>query len=859
MKYLALLMGVCFFFFPFYAFSKVIHRVDITGHKTISETAVKAQLKTKKGRPLRETEVIKDVRRLYEMKYFDRISVRSKTRRGKLIVVFKVEEKPRISSITYKGNSALSQKKLEELSELKMYEFLNVKKLQKGMASIKKGYEEKGYFLPLISHQIKNRKNENKIDLIINIQEGKKALIQRVRFIGNHNMSDQMIKSFLLNKEKNFLSFITNAGVYKEENLHRDQQLVRFLYMEQGYMEAKVEEPQVTLSPSKDGIYISFSISEGKKFQVGQIDFSGDLIFSKLELRKLLSLKTGEVFKYSFLQKDLTALQIKYGDEGYAFANFIPRFAPQDQNIHLLFDIQKGEKVSINQINISGNSVTRDRVLRREMNFFEGDTYKASSILSARRSIQRLGYIESVEILNDPIDSNKVNLEVSVKEREMLGQIQAGPSYSTSTGLALNGEFSRENIFGLGVTMAVKANIITTLGAFETATPPPPKDNNQGAAPPSPKDSQKQSSYTPATFLSFQYIEPRLMDSDWYFGGNVFIEDTQATQCLVDSKFRGEPSGVSIQWSQKLKNIWDCVKNSGDSKIDKGDFNARAYLRPYFSEKTGVDLTFGRWLAGTSKVVAKLGVEYQLLSSKEQGIIEGFRLQEHSGVRNILGGSFEYDNRDDRLFPTKGLFSNISLDHIHKWRDSNHLIRFDGMISGYVSTQTLLSFLPLSYTPPPIMNFLSRVIWKNKLQYGRIQSLNQKSVPVDLLYLLGGPQSLRGYPYYSVGKSITVKGFKDPFPYGGSQQFLYNLEVQFPLLLKARLYGLAFFDMGYADDQLFTGWQTFFSSLRKNVGLGVMFMTPMGPIHLKLGLPLSENYKLNFQKTEFHFSMGADF
>ena len=846
MNYLFLLISGCFFFFPFYAFSKVIHRVDIAGHKTISEIAVKAQLKTKKGQSLREAEVIKDVRRLYEMKYFDRISVRSKTRRGKLIVVFKVEEKPRISSIAYKGNSALSQKKLEELSELKIYEFLNVKKLQRGMANIKKGYEEKGYFLPLISYQIKNSKNENKIDLIINIQEGKKALIQRILFIGNHNISDQAIKPFLLNKEKNFLSFITGAGIYKEENLHRDQQLVRFLYMEQGYMEVKVEEPQVTLSPSKDGIYISFSISEGKNFQVGQIDFSGDLIFSKVELRKLLSLKGGDIFRYSFLQKDLTALQMKYGDEGYAFANVIPRFAPQDRKIHLLFDIQKGEKVSINQINISGNSVTRDRILRREMNFFEGDTYNASSVSSAQRSIQRLGYIESVEILNDPIDSHKVNLEVSVKERELLGQIQGGPGYSTSTGITLNGEFSRENIFGLGITMAFQANIVTTLLAKPFETSSSSKENQESS-----------STYKPATFLNFQYIEPRLMDSDWYLGWNVFIEDTQATQCLVDSKFRGELSGDSVQGSQKLKNIWNCIKNSGDSQID-GVFDARAYLRPYFTEKTGTHITFGRWLAGTSKVVAKLGIEYQLLSSKEQSIISAFQLQENSGVRNILGGSFEYDNRDDRLFPTNGLFSNISVDHIHKWRDSNHLIRLDGMISGYISTQTLLSFLPFAYYPP-IMNFLGRVVWKNKIQYGRVQSLNRKPVPVDLLYLLGGPQSLRGYPYYSVGKSIAVQGFEEPFPYGGTQQFLYNLELQFPLLPKARLYGLAFFDMGYADDQLFASWKTFLSGLRKNVGLGVMFMTPMGPIHLKLGLPLSENYKLDLQKMEFHFSMGADF
>ena len=847
MKYFFLLISICFVILPSYAVSKAVDRVDIVGNQTIGKEAVQAQLKTKKGVRLRDSTVIKDVQRLYDMGYFDHISVRSKTRKGKLIVTFELKEKPRISSIEYKGNSALTDKKLEEFSELKKYEFLSIKKLQQGIASIKKGYEEKGYFLPLVSYQIQNKKKENKIDLIIDIQEGKKALIRRIHFIGNDNVSDRTIKSFLSSKEKNFLSFMTSSGVFTDENLNRDQQVIRFLYMERGYMEVKVDEPQVTLSPSKDGIYISFYISEGKKFKVGQIDFAGDLIFSKLELRKLLSLKAGNVFRYSFFQKDLMALQTKYGDEGYAFANVVPRFASRGQDeVHILFDIQKGEKVYINQINISGNSVTRDRVLRREMEFFEGDLYNASNILEAKKSIQRLGYIENVDVLNDPVDSKTVNLEVAVKERELLGQIQGGPGYSTATGVTFNGEFSRENIFGLGVTAAFQAKIITTIGAVKTSF----------------MEGQKPAYiYKPSTFLNFQYIEPRLMDSDWYFGWNTFIEDTQATQCLTDAEFRGEPQGkdVSVTWSQRFQYIRDCIKASGDSVVD-GSFDT-SYLRPYFTEKTGTHVTLGRWLTSTSKVIAKLGIEYQLLSAKEAGIIEEFQLRENSGVRNILGGSFEYDDRDDQMFPTNGLFTNVSLDHIYKWRDSNHVMRFEWMGSHYISTQKLLSVLPLdqSIVYSPVMEFLGRVVWKNKLQYGRVHSVNGKSIPVDLLYLLGGPHSLRGYQYYTVGKQIVVPGVEGSFPYGGTQKLLYNLELQFPILPKARLYGLFFFDMGYADDQLFANWKNLFSQLKKDVGLGVMFMTPMGPVNLKWGIPISEGYDLNIDQIQFHFSIGADF
>lgn len=843
MKYCFLLIGLCFLC-PSYAISRTIQKVDIVGNKTVSKEAVQAQLKTKKGSRFRNAAVIKDVRRLYNMGYFDHISVRSKTHKGPLTIVFEVKEKPRISSIVYKGNSALSKKELEELSELKKYEFLSVKKLQRGIANIKKKYEERGYFLPLISYRIKNQKKENNVDLIIDIHEGKKALIRRIRFIGNNNISDRAIKSFLFNKEKNFLSFITDSGVYKQENLNRDQQAIRFLYMERGYMEIKVEDPQVTFSPSKDGIYISFYISEGKQFKVGQIDFSGDLIFSKLELRKLLSLKTGDVFRYSFLQKDLEALQTKYGDEGYAFANVIPRFASQGQDeIHLLFHVQKGEKVYINRINVSGNSVTRDRVLRREIDIFEGDLYKASSILEAKKSIQRLSYIESIDILNDPVDSNKVDLEVSVKERELLGELQGGVGFSNATGLTLNGQFNRENIFGLGVTAGLQANIITTIGANALKL-----------------DKEKLSHiYRPSIFLNLQYIEPRLMDSDWYLSWNMFIEDTRVAPCLMDSG--GELKG-SVTWSQRLKYVWSCIKNSGASQVNSpvaGGIGGLSYIRPYFVEKTGTHLTFGRWLTNTSRVVSKLGVEYQLLSASQKGVVDSFQLVEHSGVRSIFGSSFDYDDRDDRMFPTSGFSSNISLDYIYKWKDSNQIIQMDWMGSYYMSTQKLLSLLPFlqSVTYSPTMDFLKHIVWKNKLQYGQIHSLNRGAVPVDLLYLLGGPHSLRGYRYYSVGRQISVDG--EMVPYGGTQKFLYNLELQFPILTKVRLYGLAFFDMGYADDRLFNNWKNFFSLLQKDVGLGVMFLTPMGPINLKWGFPISKGAKLDVQKFEFHFSVGADF
>ena len=269
---------------PLFTFSQTrqrVHRVKIVGNKMIADSAIQSQLKIKKGMIYKKSFVVEDVQKLFDMGYFSNIVVKSqKTQKG-LLITYKIEEKPRIDSIVYKGNKILSSKKLEELSLLKKYKFLNIQKLKQGIQNIKKGYQDKGYFLTEVSYKVRKTKSSDKVQLEINIQEHEKTLIKKISFVGNYNISSKKIKTFLANKERNILSFLTNSSVYTEEKLKRDMQVIRFLYMEEGYLEMKMGEPQVSLSPNKDGLYISFSISEGESFTVGQVDYAGDLIFQK--------------------------------------------------------------------------------------------------------------------------------------------------------------------------------------------------------------------------------------------------------------------------------------------------------------------------------------------------------------------------------------------------------------------------------------------------------------------------------------------------------------------------------------------------------------------------------------------------
>ena len=803
------------FLFCFQVTALMVSEVKVKGHKKISQQSILSQIQTRSGQKLLSSKVTEDIKTLYQTGYFSHISVDSyKNSRGKFIVVFKVKEKPQIRSITYKGQSHVTKDKIKEISHLKEYEFLNMTKLKTAIKDIKDHYVKKGYFLSKVTYSLKEDSKDQKVDIVILIDEGEKALIQRISFIGNKNISSERLKSFLSHKEKNIFSLFSDSGTYKKENISKDLQVIKLIYMEHGYMEAHISEPQVSFSPAKDGIYISFLIQEGEKFKVGNIDFSGDLIFSKLDLKNTLSLKRGDTFVYSNFQKDILSLQNKYGDNGYAFSNVIPRFASVDGEIHILFQIEKGKEVSINQINIVGNSKTKDKVIRREVKVHEGGTYSSSLLKESEQLIKGLGYFDDVSILSQPLQNNKVDIQVSVKERENYGEFSGGVSYRQQDekllswkNVGVNSSLHQQNIFGLGQSIRATANINLV-----------------------------------TVWINAQYIDPHIFDTDWYFSFDLFYENSEISQYLESKYLKKE----DIELTDQPYSLF-----SG---------------RPYISERRGFRLGLGYWFKDQWKLLPNIGLidismrelTQNILTGTAPQVRENFNLDQSEGFRALAGGSLEYNGKNDALFPTGGVHARFVMDYIYKFASKDkfpalNLFKFDSSFSHYVNLKRLLSDF-IGMNSLLWSGYLGHVTLKNKIQIGLIHSLGSDPfVPVDLLYLLGGPTDLRGYSLLSVGTPLTDDSFSTP--YGGTKQFVYNLELQIPILLRSRLYGLLFFDIGQADNSQIFKW----SSLKKDVGVGVSWASPMGPVHLKLGFPLGDSQKDFIKDREFHFNIGYDF
>ena len=822
------------FFFSFTIEAR-IREIRIKGNQLISKDAIRAQLKSRVNQRYQKSKVTQDVKTLFNLGYFDNIYVDlKKTSKGE-ILTYVVEEKSRVNSITYKGSQVLSEKKLEEFSELSEYEFLSIRKLKQGMKQITEALKEKGYFLAQVDYEVKPL-DKGKIDLVISIYEGQKILIQGVSIIGNKNVKSDRIKKYLASKEKNFFSFLTSGAIYSEEKIKRDGQIIRYLYMEEGFLEMNLVDTTVTIAPDQSGLYISFTVSEGEKFQVGQVEFKGDLIFSKVELRQDQKLQTGETFVYSKLQEDLTRLRALYGDKGYAYVNVIPQFSTQaPDTIHVLFDIDKGDPVYVRQINISGNTHTRDKVIRRQIPLSEGELYNATDLLKSRASIQRLGFFEDVRFLNQPVmeKEDQIDLLVSVKEREKLGELSGGIAYMSSVGIIPNAKLMQENLLGYGTSAGVDLSGVISQGQV--------------------------------LFDAF-YTDPYFLDSNWYFGAKVSAFNPGLwldRMVQVNSEYlTGEDeSQQRIVVPFDTLGVPDFIFSS-----DRSNYLRHISYRRFFSSHIGGKLSFGRIFQNKLKLLSHVGFEQIQFTHLIDPEI--FDAVEAGGFRNILGGSLDYDNRDDRLFPKNGWVSSLNLEYTHQSRRDRSSLQWTQMDiwgSYYFDLHRVVS----SFSNRWDWDYLRDIVIKNRIQYGRIRSLSENGiVPFDKLYLLGGPLNLRGFALNSVGTKrqssrLQVRNEDSTLspvyiPYGGTNQLFYNLELRFPLVKEADVYGVLFFDIGYASEDLLSQL-THLSFFRKSAGFGLFMATPLGPINVKWGFPFDVREEFGESNFEFQFNMGYDF
>lgn len=439
-----------------------VTEIEFVGLSTVSQQVALSRLESQVGRPYSSKTVREDIKRLYQSGLFSDVRADKKSSRGGVALIFKVDEKQIVGKLTLKGNKKLDDDDLITAISIQEMEPLDKAKVAQTKVAIQKLYEEKGYYLVDVDTEVVPFDEEaNQNELVIQITENKPVKIRRIRFIGNKEFSDKNLRGKIKTKEKGLFSFLSGSGKLEEEKLNVDQQLLRFFYMDNGYLKVKVYDPSITLSKDRKSIYISIPVHEGEQYKVGTVDVAGDILTTKQELLDLLTLESGEVYKKSLEIQDMQKLEEFYGDQAYAYANIIPSVEMDDETkiANVTYFVQKGPKIRVDKIIIKGNSVTRDKVIRREMKILENSFYSRSAVELSKMRLYQLGFFQEVNISTPRgSDENSVNVVVDVVEKNT-GTFSIGAGFSTLENFIFTATIQKENFFGRGWSGGVSANI----------------------------------------------------------------------------------------------------------------------------------------------------------------------------------------------------------------------------------------------------------------------------------------------------------------------------------------------------------------------------------------------------------------
>ncbi len=440
--------------------SGVIAEVRIEGNVKVEEVAIRDLLDIDVGDIYRPEAVQQAIRDIYRLGHFRDVEVLGQQDAKGVVLVFRVVEKPSIREVIFQGNEKVQIDDITEVVTIQPFTILDEAKVLANAQRIADVYLDKGYYLTEVTPDIQQL-DGNEVNVVFDIVENRKVLIKQIDIVGNAAFPDSRLKMFMSTKEAGIFPGAGKAGTFKEDQLKDDVEQLTAFYVEFGYLNVRVGDPEVTLSPDKRWVFVTIPIEEGDQYSIGEITIAGDIIFPEEELYDLITVETGEPWRRSRIMDDQQLLTDRYADEGYAFVNVVPlpTTDPERKVADIRYMIQKGSLISLDRIRITGNDTTWDKVIRREISIDEGELWRGSELKRARARIERLGYFEDVKITTPRGDEpDTLDMVIDVTEQPT-GTFQVGAGVSSIEKFVFTANVSRANFLGLGYYIAVNANL----------------------------------------------------------------------------------------------------------------------------------------------------------------------------------------------------------------------------------------------------------------------------------------------------------------------------------------------------------------------------------------------------------------
>ncbi|HTB72324.1 MAG TPA: outer membrane protein assembly factor BamA [Polyangiaceae bacterium] len=784
--------------------------IEVVGNRRVARDDVLSYLREKVGHLFKVENLTGDVHALWDSGFFEDIQVDLTTNDRGVVLRFIVRERPNIKEVTFQGNDEIEDDKLTEAIEIKPNTILSVPAVRRSVQKIKDAYAEKGYFLADVTDEIVTAR-ENEVVVKFKIVEHEPVTVRRVTFIGNEHLSDSELRDQMQTGNGGFLSF-GSGGPYRQDVFERDVLMLSALYYDKGYLSVQIGTPRVMLTPDRQGIDIAIVIHEGPRFKIRQLriyerDNEGreiEPLGGRRALRQLIHAESGDFFNRAELIKDLQAVRTLYRDAGFANVEAEPEteLDPVHEQVDIVVPIKRGPPVFIERIEVKGNTKTRDKVVRREMEIQEGQLFSETGLENSKKRITALGYFERVDVSTEQGSApDRLNINVEVAEKPT-GTFQVGAGFSSIESFIATAQVQQANLFGNGQSLALQAQVSAL-----------------------------------RQLVTLRFFEPYFLDSDW--NSSVELYDT----LYVFPNFARRSVGGSLTFGYALIQPWLRLSVTATTEWDSVDTSSTTTL-------------FGTSTPGFASVFQQLPLANLF----------------NSGRVFSLRPTITYDTRDNRLFPTSGIYLQASTELAAEAFGSqfNYLRhRFTGRF-----------YYPLGGgTGQPGSGF----VLKLNTELGLITSPDPQGVPIFQRYFLGGILDVRGFFLRSIGPRLPLTNTLDPNSapianganIGGNLEAYENLELEFPIVDKVGIRGVVFFDSGNAwntenqfcrttpapqFDHVVQPCFSFPGSigyLRTSTGFGIRWFSPLGPLRFEWGFPLAP---LSYENhSDFEFTIGNFF
>jgi len=476
----ALVIGSCISGLSF-AEKFTVSDLQFEGLQRVTLGAALLSLPIREGDAVDDYELGKAVKQLYASSYFESIEL---SREGN-VLIFKVKERPTISKVELVGNKKLTEEQIFDSlksSALKVGESLDRTSLSGIEKSLEDFYHSVGKYSAKVEAVVTSLPR-NRVSIQFIFKEGRTAKIEQINIVGNNTFTDQdLLKRLTLSDSGGWWDFFADDG-YQKQKLAGDLEVIKSYYLDRGYIRFAIDESQVALTPNKKGVYVTVNINEGKIYTVSDVKFIGNLLGYDEEIASLVPFERGDTYAASDITFTEQSIRKYFGRLGYAYPEITtyPEVNDETNTVVINFSVDPGSRGYVRNINISGNTTTKDVVLRREMRQMEGGWLSSENIETSKTRLNRLGFFSKVDINTERISDDLVDLNLNVEEQAS-GSFTAGIGYGTESGMSLSAGIQQNNFLGSGdkVGFEVKTNQYNLSANANYTTPYLTKDGVSG-------------------------------------------------------------------------------------------------------------------------------------------------------------------------------------------------------------------------------------------------------------------------------------------------------------------------------------------------------------------------------------------